>query len=103
VLYAIRCIYRTLVLPDPEDRPPECLEALVGVPVTTSVRLELLPPPTSVVLGPRPVLRAAVPEAAVDEDSEPCAWEHHVCTTAHPLSRCTVDPVSKASSVELFA
>jgi hypothetical protein len=50
--------------------PTIFLKTPIGVDVTLPVRQDLRTPEVSVRLGPRRVLRAAMPEAAVDEDRD---------------------------------
>ena len=54
------------MLPDMDDRPSKGVELLIGVTVAGLVPRDLPPPPLGVPAGHGPVLRAAVPEAAVD-------------------------------------
>ncbi len=61
---------RILVLPEAEHRPPHLFELGVGRPDPGLVRRQLGHPPGSVRVGDRPVYRAGVPEAAVDEDDD---------------------------------
>jgi hypothetical protein len=74
----IRRSFHVLVLPDPNYRPSRIAQALVGVPVSTAVRLDLRLPPVGVCLRPRCVLRASVPEAAIYEDGDPETRKHDV-------------------------
>lgn len=59
-----------VVLPEPKDGPTSIPQVRIGAPVTTDVASELLLPPRGVVRGRGSVLRARVPEAAVDEDCD---------------------------------
>jgi hypothetical protein len=60
---------RILVLPDP-DGEPACSDEL-GVAVAAADAAELQTPPTGVGLGQMTVVRAGVPETAVDEHRDP--------------------------------
>lgn len=59
-----------LVLPDPHARPALRGESPVGVAVAAAVRLDLFAPPRRVRARLTRVLRAPVPEAAVDEHGD---------------------------------
>ncbi len=58
------------MLPDAHRLPSSLDKTTIGVGISLPVRLDLLTPPGRVLLGPRPVLRTPVPEAAVDEHGE---------------------------------
>ena len=72
------CFVQSFVLPDTDDRPAVRHQPCGRVAIPLDVRLQLRRPPRSVVRRPRRVLRAAMPEAAVDEDSDPSRGEHDV-------------------------
>ena len=66
------------VLPDPQDLPPGGTQFGVSVTVPGTVQVDLPAPPFGVCLRRYVVLRAAVPEAPVDEDREPGPCEGDV-------------------------
>jgi len=67
---ALRSDLGLLVCPDADDLPARGSQTLVGVIVARHVGLDLRAPELGVLLGPRRVCRAAVPEAAVDKDGD---------------------------------
>jgi hypothetical protein len=69
------------MLPNPDDRPPSLLQALVGVAIPQPVGLDLLAPEVLVRLRPGCVFGAAMPETSVDEDRDARGAEHYVCAT----------------------
>jgi len=69
-LNAVSGVRRGFVLPYVDDVPTESVQRTILQPVACHILLEFLQPPFPVVLRQAPVLRAPVPEAAVDEDSE---------------------------------
>ena len=77
---------------------PAASEPLVGVPVSADVGGELLDPPLAVRLRGRGVVRAGVPEAAVDVDRNLGLGEHQVGTAPHPRERRDVDSIAETSS-----
>ena len=75
---------RILVLPHPHDGPARLAQPAIGVCISGLVRLKLLPPPVLVRARHRAVIRAAVPEASVDEDGDPRPAEDEVGPSAQP-------------------
>lgn len=67
-----------LVLPDSHDDPSLFPESQLRVHVSTTVCLDLLPPPVGVSLRPGAMLRATVPEAPVYEYRYPLTREGDV-------------------------
>ena len=61
--------------------------------VATAVSLDLFAPPLAVLLRPAPVFGAAVPEAPVHEDCDPCSREDEICPATRPDDD-SVDAVS---------
>lgn len=94
---------RRLVLPDPDNGPPEKGKSLICVPVAESVSLELLQPPLGVGLGYRPMLGAAMPEAAVHQDDKACARECNVDATSWQSWNAVLDSIAQTKSVQLTA
>src|SRR5699024_3363246 len=70
--------FGVLVLPEPEDAPSCVGERACGPEIAFSVRNDLRPPIGDVGLRLHVMLRAAVPEAPVDEDCDPNAREDDV-------------------------
>jgi hypothetical protein len=70
------------MLPETEHRPPNPFQARVSVPVTLYVRLDFVPPPLGVRLRPSSVLRAAMPETAIDENCDARAHECQIGAAA---------------------
>lgn len=66
------------VLPDPHDKPTRIDECVVGRMVACHGALELVGPEGGVAFGTGGVLRARVPVAAVDKDSDAWAREDDV-------------------------
>ena len=92
-----------LVLPDPHHPPARVGEPTVGGAVARDVGVELGPPPRPVVPRRGGVLRAAVPEAAVDEDHHAGAGEDEVAAGAQLRQRAVVHPVAVAQGVQPLA
>ena len=87
------------MLPDSYDGPVGCSQMVVGVTVAALVRLDLLPPPDGVLLGPGAVLGAPMPEASVHENSDARTREGDVGLPAKPGER-VVDAEAKSLAVE---
>src|SRR3954453_11481826 len=69
---------RVFMLPDadhPEASPPK---REVGLVITLSVRADLLPPKGRIRLRCDGVVRAPMPETAIDEDRDSRSREHHI-------------------------
>src|SRR5262245_13391737 len=75
---AKRCSVWCFMPPNPHDLPSISPEPRVSVAITLLVRDDLGPPELGILLGPRRVLWATVPEAAIDEDSDTRAGESDV-------------------------
>lgn len=58
------------MLPDVHGPPPENPQLIIDTAVTLPVPLDLVDPPVPVCLRDSEVVWAAVPEAAIDEDSD---------------------------------
>lgn len=87
-----------LVLPHSQHRPAEIPKSFVRAQVSCDVRIELGPPPLGVGPGWDAVLRAAMPEATVNEDGQADAGECDIRTTwQHPH----IDPKTHATSMQL--
>lgn len=103
VLDAIRGRGHVLVLPYPNHAPPSFAQPLVSIAITSSVPFELLAPPISVVLRPRPVLRAAVPIAAIHEHGDSMPGENNIRPAPQALQRRIVDSEPQGAPMELGA
>ena len=74
--------FGVVVLPAPDDDPAGGIESQVDLLVALAVSLQLRRPVRLVALRCRPVQRAAVSEAAIEEDGESCLSEDDV--RSHP-------------------
>ena len=88
-----------LVAPDAEDGPAASAEGAGDEAVAGAVGGDLISPEGGVGLGPGGVERAAVPEAAVDENGEPARAEDEVGFYAEFLQLQTFNfPLERSSS-----
>jgi hypothetical protein len=67
-----------LVFPYTDDSPPCVPQSLIGVGVAGNIAIDFGSPKFGVLLGWPVVLRASVPEAAVEENRNPGAGEDDV-------------------------
>jgi hypothetical protein len=88
------------MFPDSDDLPSSFLEPRVGIAVAALVGLDLLPPKVGVASGPGPMLGAAMPEAAVNEDGHPCGGECNIDAPAFVGQDGRVYSVAEASRVQ---
>ncbi len=89
-----------VVLPEAEDRPSRFPQGSVRVPVPRDIGGDLLGPERLVRRGRRVVLRAAVPEAPVDEDRDPWPAENQVGRAPQARQRPRIHAVSQAESMD---
>jgi hypothetical protein len=82
-----------LVFPSAHHVPPGFGELRIGVRVSALVCLDLVAPPLRVLLWPRAVFGAAVPEAPVNEDRDAKLWKGDVGCS--PKAR---DPIVNSES-----
>lgn len=68
--HAARDLAGRLVLPSAKNRPSSAFEGLISVMIALPILTDLRSPVLLVGPGHRVVLRASVPEAAVDEDRD---------------------------------
>lgn len=71
--------------------------------IALTVRQQLSVPEVGVRLRQLGVHLAEVPEAPVDEDSDPRTWEHEVGSNAAPTAHWPVDEEPSPSAVQLTA
>jgi hypothetical protein len=88
------------VFPDPDHRPSFVAQGRVRSFVASLVGIELLSPPGGVVLRLGRVLGTPVPEAPVDEDSDPFTRENQIGTGADVLGDPAVDSVAVTKPME---
>src|SRR5690606_37670252 len=74
-----RFFRRELMLPVSNNLPTSLFEFGGSLGVPTLVDPDLLDPPRPILLWRGEVLRTSVPEAAVNEDADPCSAEEEVC------------------------
>lgn len=91
------------VLPDAQTRVSKFLQSPVGVGVAPTVRLDLPVPPGGIRVGAYPVIRAAVPEAAIDTDGQFCPREEDVDSLAGESGYCRLNSVPQSSGMKLAA
>lgn len=82
-----------LVFPGANYRPTGGRQAPVSIAVARDVAGDLRRPVVGVRPGLGPMLRAAVPVAAIDEDRDPRASEHEVRAPVQPRKGSRVDDV----------
>jgi hypothetical protein len=84
---AVRSFDDVLVLPDAEDSPASGHEPCFVLSIPLDVSRDLGSPIRAVLLGRLRMLGAAVPKAAIDEDSETTFCEGHVGARWPPIDR----------------
>lgn len=87
------------VLPDPDHFPPGLHEKSIGLLVPASISSDLVRPELRVCDRHGVVLRASVPEAAIDEDSHLRPGEDQVGGSANPGKWAAIHSVSQAHRV----
>lgn len=92
-----------LVLPDPDHRPPERCHMGVRLTVALDVARELGGPPLTVGRGLGGVLRAAVPEAAVDHYGDLRSGEEQVGAAPGHAGERGVHAIAQTTSVQVTA
>jgi hypothetical protein len=91
---------RVVVFPHSDNRPPCCCQGCVCVLITAPVAFELLGPPRRIGLGLLAMLRASVPEAAIDEDRDALPRENDVDSSSMAGQHRQVHPVPQPKGVE---
>lgn len=89
-----------LMLPDPDNRPAGFNQPRVRVRITPLVRLDLGAPVIRIGLRVDPVLRTAVPEAAVDEHGNPSPREDHVRASTEGRLRREINAEPQSARVQ---
>jgi hypothetical protein len=98
--HTFRCRLRVLVLPDPDHLPTCCGQQRVYTLVSLSVAIELRTPIPAICLRRLPMLRTAVPEAAIDKHRDLPGWEHDVCAVSNASDWTPVLEEPQAEPVE---
>lgn len=90
---------RVLVLPDSDDAPAAGPKGSVRIGVAGPVGNDLATPELRI--GPRPgsVLRATVPEASVDEDSDSRPAKDDIGSTSSLWQRLCIDAVAQTQAM----
>lgn len=97
----VRRVRGYLMLPDPDHSPSGGAELSVIESITLHVSGDLRAPIGSVGFGTRAVLRASVPEAAIDEDGHLLATKDDIGSATQALQWLRVYSISKATSMKL--
>src|SRR4051794_13117893 len=87
------------MLPNANHSPTGFAQSGVRVSIAADVAIELRPPPVGVPRGRRAVLRARVPEAAVEVDGNPSPRKHQVSAPPKTNDRRAIDPVPKSQGM----
>jgi hypothetical protein len=87
------------MFPHTDYRPTCFLEKAISLRVPHFVRLDFLSPKLGIQLRPRPMKRAPMPEAAIDEDSDPGGHKNHISTPAKTRKNQPIHPKSQAFAV----
>lgn len=87
--------------PDPDDFPIVGTEASIGVAITRLVRGDLRPPKFGVPRWPRRVLRATMPETAIDKNRHSWTHKSYVCNPAWPGQHGNLEPIPQPHCKEL--
>jgi hypothetical protein len=96
----VRSDHRVVMLPDAEYGPAGFTQHRVNLSVTTNVSINFGNPIIDIAAWLPIVLRAPVPEAAVDEHRDLCANEHHISRTANTGDWAPRNPITKAAPVQ---
>src|SRR5205807_1572554 len=89
-----------LVRPHADRKPAGFCEACIRILVSPPIALDLFAPPLGVGSRPCSMLRAPVPEAAVDEDSDSCRSEDDVGTPPQTRHGASLDAKAKPEAVQ---
>lgn len=88
------------VFPEPDRGPAKCVQSPVRVGVPRTIGLDLLAPEICIALRPGAVLRATVPETAIDEDGYPCTGENDVGGAPQPGQNWHLETITEALGVQ---
>lgn len=84
------------MFPDPNNNPSLSFQTTVGFSVTHHIVVDLGSPIVDVGLRLHEVLRASVPEAAVDENSNTRFREDKISTTTEPFDRSAINEIPQS-------
>jgi hypothetical protein len=93
-------VRRPLVLPNPDHGPAKVFERDIGLLVTPAVGRDLLAPPSGVRFGCNAMVRASMPEAPVDEDSDAGTREHNVDSPSREPGYGLIDTKTQTTLVQ---
>jgi hypothetical protein len=88
------------MLPHMYDGPAHLFKLGIFLAIAFYVALKFVPPPVTIVLREKTVVRAGVPETAVYEYSYPCGGERNIRPSWKPWM---IDPEPEATAVQLSA
>lgn len=91
------------MLPHPNRLPSKGHQPRIGIQITCSVRLDLLPPKLGVPFRPGGMLRTAMPETAIYEYRDFESWKGDVRDPAWLLHHREVYAIPCPHSVKLFS
>ncbi len=91
---------RGFMLPDAKHTPSGLYEHLVNLPVSRDVAPKLLPPKCRVCSRGRVMVRAAVPETAVEKNGDLTTREHYVSRAADLRNGSRIHAVPKPKTVK---
>jgi hypothetical protein len=88
------------MLPDSDNRPALGLKYEIGAAIPFHCRLDLVPPPLGVCLGPVDMLLAPMPETSVDEDGNMRSGENQISAAPQTRNNLCIYPESEALSMQ---
>jgi hypothetical protein len=91
------------VLPYADNGPSRFCEQRIVAAIARDIAIDLMTPIKTVSLGNMTVLRAAVPEATIDEHGDTGRDKQDICLAPKPRYRALMFPEAQASSVEYRA
>ncbi len=96
------CTLGSFMLPHPNHCPVKAAKRLRVPGVSLAIAFDLGTPPVGVRLGPCPVTRTTVPEAAIHEYKDSCAGEGDVWSASY-TRHGPISPVPQPLTVQLSA
>lgn len=99
----ICCLDDVLVLPNPYHGPARISKPSIGVSIALDIGLDFCSPPHGIVLWPRAVLGASMPEASVQEDGNSGDRKGNVHRSPASLDQFAVEPKTQATAMQLRA